>query len=261
MSDKKNRYAADALLGIINSTIIIPVSISFTAIIYRDQAFATYIPLLVKLVLFSSAVHQLCFTLNSSLPFAVGQVQDAGLIFLSHMACNVAASIDSVDNLVPTTLFVLAVSTALLGAMLMVVGKFKLAHFIQYLPLPVIGGYLAYIGFFCGEAGLAMMGGVQIAGIHDWGKFAHRDTFIHILPGAVIGISMYHILGIARSPYALPMCMSFVLITFYLILWVTGSTLQDARDRNWVLPLDPQGIIHLASGCCALFFLGYCFML
>ena len=33
---------------------------------------------LVKLVLFSSAVHQTAFTSFSSLPFAIGQVQHAG---------------------------------------------------------------------------------------------------------------------------------------------------------------------------------------
>ena len=41
---------------------------------------------LVRLVLFSSAVHQTMFSRCSSLPFAIGQVQDAGLIFLSKMA-------------------------------------------------------------------------------------------------------------------------------------------------------------------------------
>ena len=44
----------------------------------------------------------------------------------------------------------------------------QLASLVQYLPMPVVGGYLAYIGFFCGEAGLALMAGVQIVTIKDW---------------------------------------------------------------------------------------------
>ena len=45
---------------------------------------------LVKLVLFSSLVHQAAFSAQSSLPFAIGQVQDAGLIFLSKIAGEIA---------------------------------------------------------------------------------------------------------------------------------------------------------------------------
>lgn len=81
------------LYGIINMVVVTPVMIGFAAIIFRHNAFhkdpAVYAQL-VKLVLFSSAVHQTAFTSFSSLPFAIGQVQDAGLIFLSQIASDVA---------------------------------------------------------------------------------------------------------------------------------------------------------------------------
>lgn len=111
--------------------------ISFASIIFRDHAFSPYMPALIKLVLFSSLTHQLCFTQFSSLPFAVGQVQDAGLIFLSSMASSIVTSV-SAENLIPTTLFLLAISTACLGIMLMLIGKLRLASVVQFLPMPVV---------------------------------------------------------------------------------------------------------------------------
>jgi hypothetical protein len=39
--------------------------------------------------LVSSMVHQIAFSVCSTLPFAIGQVQDAGLIFLSNMATTI----------------------------------------------------------------------------------------------------------------------------------------------------------------------------
>ena len=82
-----------AMYGVINAVVCAPVMIGFAAIIFRHPAFhadpAVY-PALVKLVLFSSAVHQTAFTTFSSLPFAIGQVQDAGLIFLSQIAGDIA---------------------------------------------------------------------------------------------------------------------------------------------------------------------------
>lgn len=72
--------------GTINAIIILPILLSFGSIIYRDDAFAPYMHVLIKLTLVSGIVHQVCFSTLSSLPIAVGQVQDAGLIFLSSMA-------------------------------------------------------------------------------------------------------------------------------------------------------------------------------
>lgn len=51
--------------------------------------------------------------------------------------------------------------TAVLGVALVVLGRLRLASLVQYLPMPVVGGYLAYIGYFCGQAGLAFASGVR----------------------------------------------------------------------------------------------------
>ena len=140
---------------------------------------------LVKLVLFSAAVHQACYVASSTMEFAVGQVQDAGLIFLSAMARAVVADGEAFkgqalsivrharrarnhaeglisdlaelgpeaagdDVICATALWVLGIATASLGLMLVIIGKLRLASLAQYLPVPVVGGYLAYIGFYCG---------------------------------------------------------------------------------------------------------------
>ena len=56
-----------------------------------------------------------------------------------------------------TTLCTLALATTCLGLSLMLTGYLKLGTLVAYLPIPVIGGYLAYIGLFCGQAGLGLM--------------------------------------------------------------------------------------------------------
>ena len=82
-----------AMYGVINAVVVAPVMIGFAAIIFRHPAFHAdpeVYPAMVKLVLFSSMVHQASFSAFSSLPFSIGQVQDAGLIFLSKMAGDLA---------------------------------------------------------------------------------------------------------------------------------------------------------------------------
>lgn len=126
------------LYGMINATIVLPVLMSFTSIIYRDDAFGAYIPILVKLTIVSGIVHQLCFSTFSSMPFAVGQVQDAGLIFLSGMAstmvqyCQAQAHDDI--TMISTVTVGLSLATALLGLALVGIGQLKLAQRVQQLP-------------------------------------------------------------------------------------------------------------------------------
>ena len=115
---------------------------------------------LAKLVCLSSAIHQINFMLSSQMPFAIGQVQDAGLIFLSRMATSIAVAIHAQEmspaeledpslrsrRVASTAVVLLGISTATLGLVLVGVGRARLAKFVSYLPMPVIGGYLAFIG-------------------------------------------------------------------------------------------------------------------
>lgn len=74
--------ANDAIYGLILASMEIPCMVAYTQIIFKDAFFAPHMAGLLKLVFFSCMVHQSAFMMGSSLPFAVGSVQDAGLIFL-----------------------------------------------------------------------------------------------------------------------------------------------------------------------------------
>ena len=150
-AESKNSKSASFLYiiiyGIVNSIMGIPAMYGYAAVIFNNPAFNSYTNELSKLVLWSSVVHQVCFVAFSSLPFAIGQVQDAGLIFLSHMANTMANKITSSggtqEEVMSTCLVLLTMATFATGIVLIVMGKFRLADLVSYLPLPVVGGYLA----------------------------------------------------------------------------------------------------------------------
>ena len=77
----QNLPCISILFGLVNSSIVLPIIMSFGSIIYQHEFFRPYLSILMKLTVISGAVHQLVFSTISSLPFAVGQVQDAGELF------------------------------------------------------------------------------------------------------------------------------------------------------------------------------------
>ena len=237
----EGRILLDCFYGFVNLVILTPVAISFTTIIFSHPIFAPYLPSLSKLVLFSSAVHQASFTSFSTLPFAVGQVQDAGLIFLSAMAYNMVESMKKeghdVEVIVSTVVVILSVGTFLLGLSLIVVGKLKFAVAVQYIPVPVIGGYLAYIGFFCGRAGISMMTGLVADDYILVTNMFKEEMLALWFPGVFLGLLMYILLSNITSPYVLPIFMISTLVGFFGVLYYTGTSLAEAREMNYIAPL------------------------
>jgi len=236
-----NHALLEAMYGLINVVILAPVCVSFTSIIFSHPTFAPHLPSLTKLVMFSSAVHQLCFTLFSSMPFAVGQVQDAGLIFLSSMAYYMVDDMQreglGEDVIITTVLVVLSVCTCLLGVALVFIGRLRLAMLVQYIPVPVIGGYLAFIGFFCGKAGIVLMTGLQSCGARFLRELLLPSMFVLWFPGVCLGVGMYLSLRSFASPYVLPIYMCCMLLAFYVFLALQGWDLQDARAAHLIAPL------------------------
>lgn len=116
--------------GLVNSIMCVPVLYGYASIIFRSSVYAPYMPSLSKLCLLSSVVHQVVFSSMSTLPFAIGQVQDAGLLFLSKMADIIAEEVENDPDGTPmeavaTAIVLLGICTAMTGLALVVMGKVR----------------------------------------------------------------------------------------------------------------------------------------
>jgi SulP family sulfate permease len=229
------------MYGLINATIVLPVLMSFGSIIYRNDAFQPYMPVLIKLTLVSGVVHQLTFSTLSSLPFAIGQVQDAGLIFLSKMATDMVVycrnrNLDD-ETLLATCTIGLALCTAILGVGLIIVGKLRLAGHVQMLPTCVVGGYLAFIGWFCGESALTLM-----VGASELTLPILKEKIMFVLPGVLGGIAIYSSFRVWRHIAVLPTSIIVLLVLFYTGLMATGSSIEQATERGWIMNSEPAPV-------------------
>jgi len=231
-------FVSYLIYAAVNSIMCVPGLYGYTAVIFNNEAFGPHINALSKLVLWSSTIHQFSFTIFSSLPFAIGQVQDAGLIFLSAMSNIIANNIlqngGTTEEVVSTTLVILSLSTAALGALLVLMGRFKLADVVSYLPFSVVGGYLAFIGYFCLEAGVALCISKSMMGIAGWAQLWDQQALILAAPGVACGLALTLVSRNIENNVALPLAMVVVPCAFYCILWVLGLELADARKYGWI---------------------------
>jgi len=240
-SSQSNADAPLSLLiyGLVNVAVSVPCLYGYAGIIYRDPAFQRAMPDLIKLVILSSAVHQLVFTVKSSMSFSISQVQDAGLIFLSAMASSIASRSASEEEAVATAVISLAMATTALGIVVMVVGKFRLASFVSLIPMPVVAGYLAFIGFFCFAAGLGLSCSKDISTYQDFAQLNELQDWILATPAMIAGGIMTLVSRKSPHWWALPVTIIVIPLVFYVVLFWFGLSLDDARVGGWVAPLDP----------------------
>jgi SulP family sulfate permease len=251
---KSNRIFLILIYGMINTIMCVPCLYGYAAVIFNNSAFQPDINALSKLVLFSSVVHQICFSIFSSLPFSIGQVQDAGLIFLSVMANKIANKMSNDatitrEEIVSTTVVVLGVATSCLGLILVFMGKFRMADLVSYLPLPVVGGYLGFIGYFCVMAGVSLCIDEAMIVPSDWAYLLNLELLTLAIPGLIAGMCMVFISRKSTNDTNLPMFMVALPVMFYVFLYMTGYGTERARNGGWLgpvsQPIPPQSVFAL----------------
>jgi len=232
--------------GIVNFIVCVPALVSYTHIVFPSSRFGKVMPLLVKLFFFSSGVHQVMFLALSTLPFAVGQIQDVGLIFLAGMVRNLVRWAEddqwTEEELIATALWQCATSTCMVGICIVLVGKLKLGTYVQMLPLPVVAGYLAYIGYFCLVAGLAS---VTVLDLSDPLSLLQLldpklgwKLGLLVLMTSVLLVARFKvdtIWGIPTMPFVLAMQPAI----FFAALWWFNISPNDCRKTGWLPPPVP----------------------
>jgi len=122
---------------------------SFAAFIYSGQL-TEFFSLGVEMVLAGSILVMLITTLFGSLPITIAVAQDESLAIYALMASSVAVLISehTTDAILSTIFITHALAGILTGLLFLRLGTLKLGHLISFIPYPVIGGFLAGIGWF-----------------------------------------------------------------------------------------------------------------
>lgn len=130
-------------------------------------------------------------------------------------------------------------------------GLLKLATLVQYVPLPVIGGYLAFVGYFCLAAGVSLASGVAItADPVSWLGLLHVDPLIKLAPALVLLAGLNFVQRRFQNPLALPVLLALTPVVFFAIVYLAGSDIHAMRDAGWVTKPQAGLVGPHGAGCC-----------
>ena len=238
-------HKTGVIYGVVNWIVCVPSLVSYAHIVFPQPVFRPYLPMVVKIYFLSSAVMQVAMTVLSDVEFSIGQIQDVGLIFLAGMVRNIVAWGTSLspEELIATSIWQSAISTFFVGIALIIIGKMKLIQYVQMLPLPVVGGYLGYIGYFCLAAGLGIGSGREVSDPSTLLQLFEPSLALKMILLLTTAMVMIVVHFRAKHFLAMPLTLLLLPLVFFACTTAAGLSLEDCRAKGLVpYPRGSSGI-------------------
>ena len=170
----------------------------------------------------------------------VGSLQETSAAILAIVAANVAVTtFGSFDRSFLSVVVAILVVTVLSAAAFLTMGALRRGNLIRFVPYPVVGGFIAGIGW------LLVKGGVGVAAhvVPTWavyGELTERATLQQWLPALGFGLVMLLAVRIIKRPWVIPAMIAVGFVAFGLGLLISENSLQTARSFGWTMygPFD-----------------------
>lgn len=230
------------IAGLIIGITEIALAASFAALIFAGEM-EPYLSVGIGVALFSGMVSLGIIALLSSEPVMIGGNQDVPAAILATIAgAIVGASTAASGVTFVTVLAAVAVTTLITGVALVMLGVFKLARFVRFLPYPVAGGFLAGTGWLIFAGGIGLMAGEPFS-LATLPTLLQGPVLIRWLPGLLYGIVILVLSRRVRHYLFMPAMIIAGALLFFLIAGIFGVTPAELSAQGWLLgPLPAQGL-------------------
>eukprot|EP00928_Gymnodinium_smaydae_P025798 TRINITY_DN20448_c0_g1_i1.p1 TRINITY_DN20448_c0_g1~~TRINITY_DN20448_c0_g1_i1.p1 ORF type:complete len:903 (+),score=111.40 TRINITY_DN20448_c0_g1_i1:46-2754(+) len=191
--------------------------------------------------LLTSFIVNLGSVLGSQMEFSVGGANIPTIMVLASYFSRTMG-----PTRCPTILVMIAVATVAGGAIIWLVGYFRLARAVKACPFVVYGGFMAGTGIVLLQCGLNMMhsGFVSLFDTQSYKVIMQTIALPMWLPGTLAGITLFFIqakevkIPFIASGLLIPFALAVLVVVFYCVMWATGSTVEDARSLGYMFDVD-----------------------
>jgi len=226
--------------GIIIGFTFVFLEVSFAALIFSKEL-SHYLAWGIGYLLFGSFAVCLIIAVTSSRPGLIAISQDVPAAIISIMGIAIVAALPhDLESAFHTMIVTIIITSVVSGIIFLLMGRFRLGRLVRYIPFPVVGGFLAGTGW------LLIFGAMEVM-LGEYLEFADISTILgpHFLlmwlPGTIIGIVLYILQRRVEHLLLFPAVVMVSLVIFYMTLFVTGTSIEEARSLGYVLEVMPIG--------------------
>ena len=229
-------------VGISSGLTLLAIQVAYGTFIFSG-ALAPYSSQGVGLVLFGNFAACLLVALLGGYRGAI-----AGLsLLIVFVMATIATTMEAEgEKLFVTTVCALIISAVATGVCCLLIGRFRLANLLRFIPYPVAGGFVAGIG------GAVCLAALSLMSVKSDGKTASAllepTTLWTWLPGFIYGIILYGAVRRWKNPLILPASVILTVGAYHLALSILGLSGDEARAAGLLLASTAQGNLWPAFG-------------
>jgi sulfate permease, SulP family len=227
----------DLSAGMVSTLVMLCYAMSLGTLIFSADL-ARYAGLGVPTAFISCVVTALVIALTSSMRVNIGGPDGNATAFLAGVAAGVASSVRA-DGGTPqaillTVLIAIALCSVVTGIILFALGSSRRSRSLQFLPYPVLGGFLAGTGYLLMAGAFRVVTGEPL----NWQTVAQVTHLNWLMwTPAVFVCALATLLSrTSKHAAALPITLACGVVLFYVLLVAAGLSIDDARSTGLLLP-------------------------
>jgi sulfate permease, SulP family len=208
------------------------VAVAFASLVFGGRI-AYYLPDGIALYLGAAAAILAVFAWRAGARGVVGGLQATGAALMATVAATTALR-GSPETGFLSVIAATVLVTVLCAAAFLVLGIRRRGNLLRYIPVPVVGGFIAGAGW------LLVQGGLHLA-IDEplfytrFGDFIEGRAVAMWAPTVAFGVLLLLAVRIVRKPLVLPVALGVGLLGFGLAALAAGASISDLRGKGWLL--------------------------
>ena len=235
-SDIQSALLVPALsVGLTTGLGLLVAQIAFGTLIFSGHL-APYSTQGVGLILFGNFAGCLLFAMSGGFRGVIAGLSPALVMVMATIAASIHTSEEAMFVTVFTTLAICSIAT---GICCLLIGRFRLAIIMRFIPYPVAAGFVSGLGATVCLAGMSMMG--ALPGWHDLAAILEPSVIGVWLPGLLYGVALYVVTRRWGNPLFLPASVVFMVIVYALVLRFMGITTSEAGEMGILLTSTTGG--------------------
>uniref|UniRef100_M4BTM0 STAS domain-containing protein n=1 Tax=Hyaloperonospora arabidopsidis (strain Emoy2) TaxID=559515 RepID=M4BTM0_HYAAE len=187
--------------------------------------------------LLGTAVLSVVLAWQSRAPWTLGSIDVFVAPVMAEMADKISDHLHGdLTTVVPTTIVMIALTSVVLGLVFFVMGLFRVTSIANYIPYPVIAGFLSGIGAQLMKNGVHMASSKALTA-----AFCTMEVQVLLLP-AIAFASLARLGQYLKFPVALsfPCLLVLSLVGFQVCATIYGASMETLGKEGWVFAWDPD---------------------
>jgi sulfate permease, SulP family len=230
----KKTFLGDMIGGLTSSVVAIAYGLTFSNLIFSEQM-KPWSGYGLAATFLAMAIASGVMALRSSIPFVIAGLDGATAAVTASLVSALIMKLNDMgnpDDLLAPVMIVIALSTGLTGLVLWVLGAFRAANAIRFIPFPVIGGFLAATGWLMINGGIRIVldQGFSLGFLTD---AVQNSKLEKISAAVVLAFLINGLQRFWRSPYVLPFSVVSSVIIAHLYLLFSGLSFNSSAVQEW----------------------------